>query len=81
MLNYFRFGTVVYDMISFKFVSIFNSGTHFTQYHLCNFERGYFRIHLCEITLNLDQLLMRSCHLFLALVAVLFSGAEPFVQF
>ena len=51
---------------------------------LCNFGRGYHEEQFCEIVLNLDQW-FRRCHLkdFLsgALAALLFSGAEPIVQF
>ena len=52
--------------------------------HLCNFGRGYQEELFCEIILNLDQW-FRRCHLkdllSGALAALLFSGAEPFVQF
>ena len=54
------------------------------QNHFCNFGRGYQEEQFCEIILNLDQW-FRRCHLkdFLsgALAALLFSGAEPIVQF
>ena len=54
------------------------------QNHLSKFGRGHNREHICEIIVNLDQW-FRRCLLkyFLsgALVALLFSGAEPFVQF
>ena len=53
--------------------------------HLCNFGRGYQEDQFSEIILNLDQWFRRRCHLkdFLsvALAALLFSGAEAFVQF
>ena len=53
--------------------------------HFCNFGRGYHEEQFCEIILNLDQWFRRRCVLkiFLsgALTALLFSGAEPFVQF
>ena len=52
--------------------------------HLCNFGRGYQEEQLCETILNSDQW-FRRCRLkdFLsgALAALLFSGAEPFMQF
>ena len=52
--------------------------------HLCNFGRGYQEEQICEIILNLGQWFMR-CLLkdFLsgALATLLFSGAEPFMQF
>ena len=53
--------------------------------HLCNFGRGYPEEHCCEIILNLGQGFRRRCCLkyFLsgALAALLFNGAEPFMQF
>ena len=52
--------------------------------HLCNLGRGYYEEQFCEIILNLGQW-FRRCHLkdFLsgALAALLFCGAEPFMQF
>ena len=52
--------------------------------HLCNYGRGCYEEQFCEIILNLSQW-FRRCRLkdFLseALVALLFGGAEPFVQF
>ena len=51
--------------------------------HLCNFGRGYFDEQFSEFILNLGQW-FRRCHLkdFLsgALAALLFGGAEPFMQ-
>ena len=53
--------------------------------HLCNFGRGYYEEQFCEIILNLGQWFRRRCHLndFLSgtLAALLFDGAEPFMQF
>ena len=52
--------------------------------HLCNFGKGCYEGQFCKIILNLGQW-FRKCGLkdFLsgALVALLFSGAEPFVPF
>ena len=52
--------------------------------HLCNFGRGYYEEQFCKIILNLGQWLRRRCGLkeFLsgALAALLFGGAEPFMQ-
>ena len=52
--------------------------------HLCNFGRGYQEEQFFEIILNLSQW-FRRCLLkdFLSggLVALLFSGVEPFLQF
>ena len=53
--------------------------------NLCNFGRGYQEEQFCEIILNLGQWFRRRCLLkdFLsgALATLLFSGAEPFMQF
>ena len=53
--------------------------------HLCNFRRGYYEDQFCGIILNLGQWFRWRCRLkdFLsgALAALLFSGAEPFMQF
>ena len=52
--------------------------------HSCNFGRGNNEEHFCEIIFNLNQWFWR-CLLkdFLsgALLALLFGGAKPFVQF
>ena len=52
--------------------------------HLCHFGRGYPEEQFCEIILNLGRW-FRRCRLkyFLsgALAALLFGGAEPFMQF
>ena len=53
--------------------------------HLCNFGRGYQEEQFCEIILNFDKWFSRRCHLkdfsSEALASLLFSGAEPFLQF
>ena len=53
--------------------------------HLCNFGRRYQEEQFCGIILNLSQWFGRRCLLkyFLsgALATLLFSGAEPFMQF
>ena len=54
------------------------------QNHLCNFGRGHYEEQFCEIILNLGQWFRRCClkdFLSGALAALLFSGAEPFLQF
>ena len=55
------------------------------QNHLCNFGRGYYEEQFCVIILNVGQWFRRRCRLndFLsgALATLLFSGAEPFMQF
>ena len=52
---------------------------------MCDFGRGYYEDQLCEIILTLGQWFRRTLRLkdFLsgALAALLFSGAEPFMQF
>ena len=54
------------------------------QNHLCKFSRGYLEEQFCEIIFNLDQWFRRRCGLkdFLsgALAALVFSGAEPFMN-
>ena len=53
--------------------------------HLYNFGRSYYDKQLCEIILNFDQWYWRRCclkiFLSVALVELLFVGAEPFMQF
>ena len=51
--------------------------------HLCNFGRGWFEEQFCEIISNLGQWLRCCLKDFLsgALAALLFGGAESFVQF
>ena len=78
---------MVQEEISFKDISYLELWRIFCSAewnHLCNFGRGYQEEQFCEIILNLDQW-FRRCHLkdFLsgALAALLFGGAEPFVQF
>ena len=50
--------------------------------HFSNFSRGSFKEHFCEIILKSAHWPERRCRLkvflFLALTAILFSGAEPF---
>ena len=53
--------------------------------HLCNFGRGCYEEQFCEIILNLGQRFRRRCRLndfsSGALAALLFGGANPFLQF
>ena len=55
------------------------------QNYKCNFGTGYYEEQFCEIILNYDQWFRRRCDLkdFLsrALAALLFGGAESFVEF
>ena len=51
---------------------------------LCNIGRGYYEEPFCEIVLNLGQWFRKCCFkdfLSRALAALLFGGAEPFMQF
>ena len=70
----------------FKRFLIWSSGDHFVKRnYLCNFGRRHHEEQFCDIILNLGQWFRRRCRLkdFLsgALAALLFSGAEPFMQF
>ena len=52
--------------------------------HLCTFARGYHEEQFCEIILNLGLWFRRCCltdFLSGALAALLFGGAEPFLQY
>ena len=52
--------------------------------HLCNFGRGYNKEQFCQIILNLGKWFRRCClkdFLSGVLAALLFGGAEPFMQF
>ena len=71
-----------------KVFLIWSSGSPFVQlsWTICaNFGRWYYEEQFCEIILNLGQCFRSRCCLkdFLsgALVALLFGGAEPFMQF
>ena len=85
---FFQLGPVVHEKMSFKGISYLSSGSPFCsaeRNRLCSFGRGYQEEQFCEIILNWDQWFRKRCHLkdFLsgALAALLFGGAEPFVQF
>ena len=52
--------------------------------HLCSFGRGYYEKQFYEMILNLGQWFRRCCLKDIisgALAALLFGGAEPFIQF
>ena len=76
--------SVRYGMYGF---STFSSGGHFFSgaEPLGNFGKGAWEEHFCEIILKSGHWPGRRCHLkfflFLALVAILFNGAEEFWQF
>ena len=83
----FEFRPVVKEKMSFKDISYLELWQPFCseeKNHLCNFGSGCYTVQFCEIILILGQC-FRRCRLkyFLygALVALLFSGVEPFVQF
>ena len=71
--------------MSFKGFSIFSSGGHFVQWSFSNFGRETLNEYFCEIILKSVHWSWRRCHLkmflFLALVAILFSGADRFSHF
>ena len=46
------------------------------QKHLCNFGRGHYERHFCEIILNLDRWFRRKCRLKLFLI---YSSGGPFI--
>ena len=82
-----KFGPVVQEETSFKDISYLElwqplcSAEH---NHLCNLGRGYPEEQFCEIILNLGQWLRKRClkdFLSGAVAALLFGGAEPFLQF
>ena len=87
-VKYFEFEPVIQEEILLKGISYLELWQPFCsaqRTHLCNFRRGYQEEHFCEIILNLGQWFRRRCLLkdFLsgALATLLFSGAEPFMQF
>ena len=74
--------------ISFKDISYLELRRPFCsveQNYLCNFGKGHYEEQFCEFNSNLGQWFRRRCRLkcFLsgALAALVFSGAEPFMQF
>ena len=80
-----KFGQAVQEEILFKDISYLELFCSVEQNHLCNLSRGYQEEQFFNIILNLDEWFRRTCHLkdfsSGALVALLFSGAEPFRQF
>ena len=84
MRYHFKFGPVVWSRCCLKFSFYFKVWGPFCsaeRNHLCNFGRGY----CCEFFFEFGQIVQKitfkDCFLFLALMVILFSGAEPFVQF
>ena len=86
MCIYMKLGPVVQEM-SFKGISYLELWKPFCSEehnHLCNFGRGYQEEKFCEIILNFSQWYRRCLFkdfLSGALTTLLFSGAEPFMQF
>ena len=83
-----KFGAVVQMEMSFKEISyleLWQALCSVQQNHLCNMGRRHHKEQFCEIILILDQWFRRRWLLkdFLsgALEALMFSGAEPFMQF
>ena len=78
--NYFEFGPVVQEKISFKdipYLELWHPFCSGERNHLCNFGRGYQEEQFCEIILNLGQWFRCCLKDFLsgALAALLFSRA------
>ena len=80
------YGPVVYEEMPLNDLSCLEHWQPFClleMNHLCNFGRGHYEEQFYEIILNLGQW-FRICRLkdflFGALAALLFSGAEPFMQ-
>ena len=83
--NYYEFGPVVQEMF-FKIFLVWSSGEVFVQRSgsICAILVEYHEEQFCEIILNLDQWFRGSrLKYFLSgfLAALLFTGAEPFMQF
>ena len=86
--NCFEFGVVVQDEMSFKDISyleLWRPLCSTEQNHLCNFKGEYPEEHFYESIFNLDLWSRRWCCLkyFLsgALAVLVFSGADPYMQF
>ena len=87
-MNLFGIKTSASGGMPFKCISYLDIWQHFCSVEsncLCNFSRGYYEEHFCEIISNLGQWFSSRCCLkeFLsgALAALLFGGAEQFMQF
>ena len=55
--NYFEFGPVVAEEMSFKiflYLELWQPSCSVERVHLCNFERGHHGEHSCEVIWNLD---------------------------
>ena len=88
LCDYSEFGPVVQEEMPSKDVFYLDIWQPFCSAecnHLCNFGRGYFEDQFCVTILNLGQRFWRRCCLkdFLsgALAALLFSVAQPYMQF
>ena len=56
-LKYIEFGSVVLEEMSFRkaYLELWKSSCLVKQNHLCNFERGHYGKHSCEVIWDLDQ--------------------------
>ena len=57
-MNYFEFGPVVQEKMSFKGISYLELWCPFCsveQNHLCNFGKGHNEEQFCEVVLNVDK--------------------------
>ena len=86
MKNYFEFGLVVQEEVSFKDMFIWSSASHFVQQsrNICAISgRGHYEEQFYEFSTNLGQWFCRSCCLkkffYGALAALVFCGVEPFM--
>ena len=79
-MNYFEFGPVFQEEIHFRDISyleLWQPLCSREKNNLCNFGRRHHEEQFCEKILNLNKDIFLSG----ALAALLFSGAQPFVQF
>ena len=85
--KYVEFGPMVQKEMLFKDISYLEHWQPFCSAecnYFCKCGRVYYEEQFCEIILNLGQWFRRCClkdFLSRALVALLFGGAEPFMQF
>ena len=86
-IRLFEFGPVVQEEMAFNdfsYLELWRPFCSVERNRLCNFNRGYPEDQFCEIILNLDLYFRRCClkdFSLGALVALVFKGAELFMQF
>ena len=58
-----KFGSVVQEMLlkDISWTTALGAILFGGAYYLCNFSKGHYEEHFCEIILNLNQLLRRCC--------------------